>query len=124
MVGWRPIRKAIGIAGGDVEGIEDAKTILEIRHRLRQRSCRGSGEIAEGSPQPVAPHLLAEVQVEGLEGLFHGLMAGEAGPFVVSGPGAQPRLLQVGLRLMEPVGGTIHAVIVGLSRRSPSEQRG
>jgi hypothetical protein len=118
MIGWRPIRRAIGVAGGDGEGIEDAKAILEIRHRLRQRSCHGSGQIAEGSSKPVAPHLLTEVQVEGLEGLFHGLMAGEAGPFVVSGPGAQPRLLQVGLRLMEPVGAAVHAVIVGRSRRS------
>jgi hypothetical protein len=36
MVGRGSIREAIGIAGGDVESIENAKAILQIAHRFRQ----------------------------------------------------------------------------------------
>jgi hypothetical protein len=39
-------------------------------------------------------------------------MAGEAGPFMVAGGGADSGQLQIGLRLMQPVGGTIHPIIV------------
>jgi hypothetical protein len=42
VVGGGPIGKAIGIARGDVEGIEDAQPIFEIRHSLRKGG-RGLG---------------------------------------------------------------------------------
>jgi hypothetical protein len=39
-------------------------------------------------------------------------MAGEAGPLMVPSGGADSGQLQIGLRLMEPIGGTIHGAIV------------
>ena len=53
---------------------------------------------------------MAEVQT--LEGLLHRLVAGEAGPFMVAGGSAHSGQLQIGLRLMQPVSGTIHGAIV------------
>ena len=51
----------------------------------------------------MAPALLAMAQVQRLEGLLHGLMAGETGPLMVAGTGTQLGLGQVGLGLMQPV---------------------
>jgi hypothetical protein len=53
---------------------------------------------------------MAEVQT--LEGLLHRLMASKAGPFMVAGGSAHSGQLQIGLGLMQPVGGTIHLTIV------------
>jgi hypothetical protein len=51
-------------------------------------------------------------QVQTLQGLLHRLMAGEASPFMVAGGGADSGQLQIGLRLLQLVGGTIHLTIV------------
>jgi hypothetical protein len=50
--------------------------------------------------------------VQALQGLLDRLMAGEAGPFMVAGGGADSGQIQIGLGLMQPVGGTIHCTIV------------
>jgi hypothetical protein len=51
-------------------------------------------------------------KVQTLQGFLHRLVAGEAGPFMVPGGSAHSSQLQIGLRLMQPVGGTIHSAIV------------
>jgi hypothetical protein len=62
-------------------------------------------------------------QVQTLEGLLHHLMASKAGPFMVAGGGAHSRQLQIGLRLMQPVGGTIHGAIGAVAAASPPAPR-
>ena len=59
-------------------------------------------------------------QVQTLEGFLHRLVAGEAGPFMVAGGGADSGQLQIGLRLMQPVCGTIHGAIVAATAASPT----
>ena len=56
----------------------------------------------------MAPGLLAMVQVQGLQRLLHRLVAGEAGPFMVAGGSTYRRQIEIGVRLMQPVGGAVH----------------
>ena len=56
----------------------------------------------------MAPHLLAEMQVQGLESFFSSLVAGKAGPFVVPSIGTELGLGQIGLGLMQPVKRAVH----------------
>ena len=62
MVGRGPIGQAIGIARWDVEGIQDAQTVLQIADAGRQLSGDGRRQIAPGAPEAVAPRLLAMAQ--------------------------------------------------------------
>ena len=112
MVGRGPIGQAIGVARRDVQGIKDAQAVLQIADAGRQLSGDGRRQIAPGAPEAVAPRLLAMAEVQTLQGLLHGLVASKAGPFMVAGGSAHSRQLQIGLRLMQPVGGTIHGAIV------------
>ena len=123
VVGGGPIRKAIRITGWDVESIEDAKPILQIRHGLAEFSGSGGGQIAKGSTQPMAPDLLAEAEVKRLQGLLHRLMAGEAGPFVMTRPGSYQGLVQIGGRLVQPVSGTVHHAIVNVANNRRPDPR-
>lgn len=122
VIDWGSVRKAIGVARGDVKGIKDAQAVLQIRHRFCQGRRRVSGQVAEGPTQTMPPDLLAQMQVEGLEGLLHRLMGSEAGPFVVTSVSAHPCLIQVGLGLMQPVSGAVHAAIVICSTTSARHQ--
>jgi hypothetical protein len=116
-----PVRKTVRATGGDVEGIKDAQPILQIRHGLAKFRGSGGGEIAKGSAQPMAPDLLAEAEVKRLQGLLHRLMAGEAGPFVMTRPGTDQGLVQIGGRLVQPVSGTVHhAIVRGCCRKDAS----
>jgi hypothetical protein len=62
-------------------------------------------------------------KVQPLQGLLHRLVAGEAGPFVVAGGGADSGQLQIGLRLMQPVGGAIHGAIVAATHGQVTGER-
>ena len=62
MVGRGPSGQAIGIARWDVEGIQDAQTVLQIADAGRQLSGDGRRQIAAGAPEAVAPRLLAMAQ--------------------------------------------------------------
>ena len=112
MVRRGPIGQAIGVARRDIQRIQDAQTVLQVADAGRQCGEDGRRQIAAGAPEAVTPRLLAMAQVQTLQGLLHRLVAGEAGPFMVAGGGADSGQLQVGLGLMQPVGGTIHAAIV------------
>ena len=57
----------------------------------------------------MAPNLLAELQVQGLESFFSSLVAGKASPFMVAPVGAELGLGQIGLGLMQPVGRAVHS---------------
>jgi hypothetical protein len=103
VISWGPIGKAIGTACGDVEGIEDAQPIFEIRHHRRQGGRSLGGQIPQRAPQAVAPYLLAKMQVQGLESFFRSLVAGKASPFMVAPIGTELGLGQIGLGLMQPV---------------------
>jgi hypothetical protein len=102
-------RQAIGIAGGDVQGVQHPEAILQIRNLGGQRLGHSGRQITERSAQAMAPVLLAVVQMQRLEGFFHGLMTGETGPLVMAGTGAELGLGQISLSLMQPIGGAIHA---------------
>jgi len=54
------------------------------------------------------PALLTVTEMQGLEGLLGGLMAGETGPFVVARLGTELCLGQIGHGLMQPIGGAVH----------------
>jgi hypothetical protein len=56
----------------------------------------------------MAPKLLAELQVQSLEGFFSSLVTGKAGPFMVAPIRTELGLGQVGLSLMQPVERAIH----------------
>ena len=56
----------------------------------------------------MAPDLLAMVQMQGFQRLLHCLVAGEAGPFMVAGGSSYRRQIEIGVRLMQPVGGAVH----------------
>jgi hypothetical protein len=109
VVGWGSIGQAMGGAGGDVESNEDPQAIFEIAHGGGQGGGDRRRQIPIRSAQAMAPHLLAVVQVQALEGLLHGLMASKTGPLVMPSGGAHPRQLQIGPGLIQPVGGTIDA---------------
>ena len=49
------------------------------------------------------------MEMQGFEGLLHGLMASKAGPLVVAVLGAELGLGQIGLGLMQPVARAVHA---------------
>jgi len=84
MVGRGPIGKAVGRARRYIKRIKDAQAVLQIADAGRQLSGDGPRQIAPGAPEAVAPRLLAMAEVQTLQGL----------------------------RLMQPVGGTIHLIIV------------
>ena len=109
MIGGCPLRKAIGVSGRNVEGIENTQTVFEIRHRLRQLLIERCRKIPERTPQAMAPALLALMKVHSLQRFFNSLMGGETGPFVMPRIGTQLGLGQISLRLMEPVSRAIHA---------------
>ena len=91
MVGQGPVGQAIGVAGRDIQRIQDAQTVLQIADAGRQGGADGRRQITAGAPEAVAPSLLAMGQLRTLQGLLHRLMAGEAGPFMVAGgDGWQP----------------------------------
>jgi hypothetical protein len=73
-------RVAVRVTGGDIEAIEKPQTIFQVCRRLRDPDLRRQGrpEAAEG----VAPGLLPQRQVQGLEGFLGSLMGSETGPFV------------------------------------------
>ena len=104
VIRWSTFRQAIGIAGGDVQGVEHPQPVLEIRNLSSQGLGHDGRQIAERSPKAVPPVLLTVAEVQGLQGLLHGLMTGEAGPLVVASVSAELGLGQVCLGLMEPVG--------------------
>jgi hypothetical protein len=51
----------------------------------------------------VSPRFLTERFVGGLGGLFRRLLRRKAGPVVIAIPQGAPRMLEIGLRLPEPV---------------------
>jgi hypothetical protein len=104
MIGGSTFRQAIGVAGGDVEGVEDPEAILQIRHLSIESLGHGRRQIAEGAAEAMTPALLTMVQMQRLQGFFHGLMTGKTSPLVVASAGAQLGLSQVGLGLMQPIG--------------------
>ncbi len=63
VVGRSTIRQAIGIAGRDVKGIEDAQAVLQIADAGRHGSGNGRRQLAAGTPEAVAPRLLAMAKV-------------------------------------------------------------
>jgi len=73
MVGGSSIRKAIGVTGGDVEGIEDPQAIFQIGNSLAQCLPIRRGQIKEGPAKAMAPGLLTTLQMQSLERLFHSL---------------------------------------------------
>ncbi len=66
------LRVAVRVAGGDVERIENHAL-------LHQLFGDRYGKLAYEPSDQVSPRLLAEMKVEGFNGLFSGLMASEAG---------------------------------------------
>jgi hypothetical protein len=97
-------RQAIGIAGGDVQGVEDPEAILQVLHLGGEGLGDGGRQIAEGTAEAMAPALLAMVKMQRLKGFFNSLMAGETSPLVMAGAGAELGLGQVGPGLMQPIG--------------------
>ena len=59
-------------------------------------------------------------QVQTRQGLLHCLVTGEASPFMVASGGADFSQLQIGLRLMQPIGGTVlHGAVVAAMAVEP-----
>jgi hypothetical protein len=56
----------------------------------------------------MTPALLTMMQMQGLEGLLGGLMAGETSPFMVARLGTELCLGQIGEGLVQPIGGAVH----------------
>jgi len=52
------------------------------------------------------------VYAQTFQGLLHSLVARKAGPFVVACGGTDYGQLQIGPRLLKPVGGTVHEAIL------------
>ncbi len=67
----------------------------------------------------MSPGLLPEAKVKRLDGLLCGLLRGEACPFVAAGAARVLRLLQVSLRLFEPIAGAI-CLSLGVSSCPPA----
>ena len=63
------------------------------------------------------------MEMQGFEGLLHGLMAGEAGPLVVAVLGTELGLGQIGMGLMQPVAGAVHAGVEVLKTSIRSQRR-
>src|SRR5687767_1504263 len=97
------LRKAVGVAGRDVEQVEPAS---RLDQRLRHRKL--IGQSLEQSTDHVAPALQIARQVDGLDRLFGGLLSGVACPAEIAGSHRVPRVLQVVAPLLEPVPGPIH----------------
>jgi hypothetical protein len=94
---WGALHVAVRVARGDVEGIEIARHIDQLRrNRARQ--------LLDQPGDDVTPRLLTETQVERLDRLLRRLVRREAGPLVSTGDARVVRLLQISLRLSEPVG--------------------
>lgn len=90
------------------KGVEALQAILQVWHLGGEGLGDGGRQIAEGTTEAMAPALLAVVKMQGLQGFFRRLMAGETSPLVEAGTGAELGLSQVGLGLMQPIGGAIH----------------
>ena len=104
MVGGCSLRKTVVTAGWDVERIQHAQVVHQIRARLIQRQARPIRQILKRSAKTMAPHLLPLLQMQGLEGLLDNLMRrGKGGPFMVVRSGAQFSQAPVRFSLMKPV---------------------
>ena len=103
VIGGRTFRKAIGVSGGDIEGIQHPQPVLKIRDNVGQ-ICRNSWwQLTEGTAESIAPALLTLLKMDGLQGFFNSLMTGEAGPLVMSCLSTELGLRQISGCLMKPV---------------------
>ncbi len=95
------LRIAIGIAGGDIETIQEPPPVFDAfgRRRLPILLRQHRPEPGEGT----APGLLAQGQIQPLQRLLHRLMSCETGPFMASGLHRLLRLLQIPQGLIQPV---------------------
>ena len=96
---------AVGIAGWDVEAIEQPQAVLQIRRGIRLPI-----PLWQSSPEPregVPPGLLPQGQVQPFEGLLHRLVRREAGPFMAAGLLRLIGLIQITQGLLQPVGRSI-----------------
>jgi hypothetical protein len=100
MIGGGSLRKAIGIARWDVQGIQNTKAVFEVSHLPLQGAAHLLRQIPQRSSKTMAPTLLAVEQMQGLEGLLSRLMAGEASPLVVPRIRTKPGLRKIRLGLM------------------------
>ena len=98
----RAFRVAVWVTGGDVEAIEKPQPVFQVSWRLGGPDLprQSRPEAAEG----VAPDLLPQRQVEGLEGFLDSLMGGKAGPFVAARLHRLRSLLKITNGLLQPVG--------------------
>ena len=64
MIGGCPLRKAIGVAREDVEGVEHPPAFLQVGHLSRRVRCHSRGEIAERAAQAMAPRLLSVMKMQ------------------------------------------------------------
>ena len=98
MLPRRALRVAVGVAGRDVETIEQPQAILQIGRRLWLPVLlwQSSPKAGEG----VAPGLLAAGQIQALEGLLHSLVRREAGPLMPPGLHRLLRLLEIAQGLL------------------------
>lgn len=73
------LRMTVRVAGRDVERVEHHALVHQpVRYRDRK--------LAKEARDEMTPRFLPQVEVESLHGLLRGLVAGEAGPFVIPGP--------------------------------------
>ena len=62
VIGGRTFRKAIGVSGGDIEGIQHPQPVLQIRDNVGQ-ICRNSWrQLTERTAEAMAPALLSVLQ--------------------------------------------------------------
>lgn len=93
-----PFGVAVRVARRNVEVVEGLRLLDEVGPWAV-----ASGEVLEESGDHVAPGFLAEVEVEGLDGLLRCLLGGEARPFVATGALGIRGVLQIAFRLPQPV---------------------
>jgi hypothetical protein len=89
---------AVGIAGGDVETVEDLCLLDEIVRDIDR-------QLAQQARHHVTPGILGKGEMDGFDGLLGGLLGGEAGPLVAPVAARRLRLLEIADSLFEPVGG-------------------
>ncbi|AAS80407.1 hypothetical protein TT_C0059 [Thermus thermophilus HB27] len=77
MLRRRPLGEGVGVAGRDIEPIQIAGLLHQLLGCLK-------GKLLQEPGHEVPPGLLAQVEVEGLDGLLGRLLGGEAGPLVPS----------------------------------------
>ncbi len=71
MIDGSTFLQAIGIAGGDVQGVEDPESILQIRHLGIQILGHSRRWIEEGTAEAMTPALLTVMQMQGFESLLY-----------------------------------------------------